>query len=80
MSRDYKQDAVEAKNRGNACLSAKDFDGAIDHYSQAIKLDPEDPVFYSNRSAAYLSKGFHESALKDAKECIKLKPSWSKGR
>ncbi len=33
MSRDLKQDALDAKNRGNACLGDKDFDGAIDNYS-----------------------------------------------
>ena len=64
-SRDRKADAEEAKARGNEALAGKEWDKAIDNYTIAIKL-VEDPVYYSNRSAAYLSKGFAESALKDA--------------
>mmetsp|Transcript_4902 Transcript_4902/g.12540 ORF Transcript_4902/g.12540 Transcript_4902/m.12540 type:complete len:580 (-) Transcript_4902:368-2107(-) len=77
-SRDKKADAEECKARGNAALQAKDFDKAIEWYNEAIKLH-EDHVYYSNRSAAYLSKGFAETALKDADKCIELKPDWSKG-
>lgn len=78
-SRDKVADALEAKDRGNQCLSAGDFDGAIDHYSTAIKLDSTNAVFFSNRSAAYLSKKFHDSALKDAEQAITLRPEWNKG-
>ncbi len=34
MSRNLKEDAQMAKDRGNACLSAKDYDGAIKEYTQ----------------------------------------------
>jgi stress-induced-phosphoprotein 1 len=46
--------------------------------TQAIELSPNH-VYYSNRSAAYLSKGDAESALTDAEACIKANPSWGKG-
>lgn len=46
---------------------------------QAIKHDPSDHVFFSNRSAAYLSKGDAMRALEDAEQCVKIAPSWSKG-
>jgi stress-induced-phosphoprotein 1 len=36
-------------------------------------------VYLSNRSAAYLSKGFADSALKDAAACIEANPTWPKG-
>lgn len=36
-------------------------------------------MFYSNRSAAYLSLNDHENALKDAEECINRKSDWAKG-
>ena len=42
--------------------------------TQAIKFDDSNAVFYSNRSAAYSSKEFYESALKDADKAIELRP------
>ena len=49
--------ASDYKAQGNKHLQAKEFDQAIESYSKAIELNPNDHVFYSNRSAAYLSKG-----------------------
>jgi stress-induced-phosphoprotein 1 len=46
---------------------------------QAIQHDPTDHVFFSNRSAAYLSKGDTSDALADAEACVKLNPKWGKG-
>lgn len=36
-------------------------------------------MFYSNRSAAYLSKGSAQDALKDALKCVQIAPKWGKG-
>jgi len=77
-SRDRIGEAEECKAQGNKALQVKDFDKAIEWYTQALKLH-KDHIYYSNRSAAYLSKGFGDSALKDAEECIQMKPEWSKG-
>lgn len=71
--------ALEWKTKGNAALSAGNNSEAIDCYSQAIELDNTQHVFYSNRSAAYLSNKETEKALEDAENCIKLKSDWSKG-
>lgn len=86
MSRNLHAEAEESKTKGNECLANKDFDTAIQWYTQALDFaknlpQPENNrhVYYSNRSAAYLSKGFADSALKDAELCIKEKPDWPKG-
>ncbi|KAF1787764.1 Tetratricopeptide repeat [Phytophthora cactorum] len=50
---------------GNAALSAGNPKEAVDCYTQAIALDPNDHVFYSNRSAAYLSLDDATHALED---------------
>lgn len=71
--------AASFKEIGNRHLQAKEFDEAIKAYTEAINLDPNDHVFFSNRSAAYLSKGDAASALVDAERCISLSPSWPKG-
>ncbi|ETL27101.1 hypothetical protein L916_19323 [Phytophthora nicotianae] len=72
------QTAAEWKAKGNAALSAGNPKEAVDCYSQAIALDPNDHVFYSNRSAAYLSLDDATHALEDAELCIKTKPDWPK--
>lgn len=71
--------ADEWKAKGNAALSAGNAQEAVECYSQAIALNPHDHVFFSNRSAAYLSLADAAKALEDAEACIKLKPSWGKG-
>lgn len=71
--------ASSFKDIGNQHLQAKQYDQAIEAYSEAIRIDPTDKVFYSNRSAAYLSKGDAENALKDGKKSVELDPSWPKG-
>jgi len=67
------------KDQGNKAFQAKDYDKAIDLFTQAIALDPKNHVLYSNRSAAKAGKRQYAAALEDAEQCIKVNPSWSKG-
>jgi stress-induced-phosphoprotein 1 len=71
--------AEEYKAKGNDALVAKKFSEAIKHYSDAINVDGTNHVYYSNRSAAYLSKNDATNALNDANACIGLKPDFAKG-
>ena len=71
--------AEELKNKGNTAFGAKDFDGAIKLYTEAIKLEPGNPVFYSNRSACYFSKKEFEKALEDALLCVEKDGKFIKG-
>jgi len=50
-----------------------------DKFTQAIALDPNNHILYSNRSAAYASKKDWEKALSDAIKTTELKPDWPKG-
>ncbi len=58
---------------------AKNFSEAIEHYTNAINLDGTNHVYYSNRSAAYLSKNDAVNALEDANACIGLNAEFAKG-
>merc|ERR1712137_1484376 len=71
--------AEEAKAKGNAAMGQRNFEEAIKHYSEAIALDPNNHVLYSNRSAAYASLGKYEEALQDGEKTIEVKPDWGKG-
>lgn len=72
--------ADEYKAQGNAAFVAKDYEKAIDLFSKAIEVsETPNHVFYSNRSACYASLKKFTEALSDAKECVQINPSWSKG-
>jgi stress-induced-phosphoprotein 1 len=71
--------AAEWKAKGNAALQAGNTQEAIDAYTKAIECDGTNHVFYSNRSAAYLSQGDGENALADANKCIEINGTWAKG-
>jgi stress-induced-phosphoprotein 1 len=42
-------------------------------------LNPNDHVYFSNRSGAYASLNQYEEALSDANKCVEIKPDWAKG-
>lgn len=67
------------KDKGNAALQAGKFDDAIKFYTEAIALDENNHVLYSNRSAAYAKAGKYRPALEDAEKTVQLKPDWGKG-
>ncbi|KAL4087080.1 hypothetical protein PRIC1_012980 [Phytophthora ramorum] len=68
------------KAEGNRLLAAKQPAEAVEMYTRALELDPENAVYLSNRSAAYLALGdARGKALKDAEKCIELRPDWWKG-
>jgi len=70
--------AAEAlKAKGNALMSQKLYDSAIEQYTDAIKLD-SNPVYYSNRAAAWGGLGEHGKAVEDAEKAIELDPKFSK--
>jgi stress-induced-phosphoprotein 1 len=65
--------------KGNAAFAFGDYAKAVEHFTDAIALDPSNHVLYSNRSAAYASQGQFQQALADAERTVELKPDWPKG-
>lgn len=57
----------------------QDYLKAAAAYTKAIRLDRENAVLYSNRSAAMLKLYKVSKALEDAIECVRLNPVWDKG-
>jgi protein-histidine N-methyltransferase len=53
------------KNQGNLAFHKKDYQKAINLYSEGIKSFPENPIFYLNRALVYLSMHFFQESLAD---------------
>lgn len=64
--------ADDLKNRGNKAFQAKDYDTAISLFTEAIELDPNNFVLFSNRSAAKAGKKQWAAALEDAEQVLVL--------
>ncbi|KAI3615513.1 hsc70 cochaperone [Moniliophthora roreri] len=73
-----KAKAEEFKAKGNSLMSSKKYDEAIAAYGEAITLDSTNPIYYSNRAAAYSSKGDHLSAIGDAELALASDPNFVK--
>ncbi|KAI4835684.1 Hsp70/Hsp90 organizing protein [Plasmodium brasilianum] len=74
-----KEEAQRLKELGNKCFQEGKFEESINHFTSAIKNDPEDHVLYSNLSGAFSSLGRFYEALENANKCIRLKKDWPKG-
>lgn len=66
------------KAKGNDLFKAGDFPGAIKEFDEAIKRDPSNKAYYSNRSFAYIKLMEPTYALKDAEKAIELDPTFVK--
>ncbi|KAK8938021.1 hypothetical protein KSP40_PGU004253 [Platanthera guangdongensis] len=78
VTTEAKEKALEAKSRGDDAYRRKAYLEAVDAYTQAIDLNPNEPTLLSNRSLCWIRLGQAVQALADAKSCRSLKPSWPK--
>jgi tetratricopeptide (TPR) repeat protein len=62
--------------RGNARLGNRDFDRAIEDYSEAIRLDPNFAVAFNNRGVGYQRKNQYDRAIENYDEAIRLNPQY----
>ncbi|KAJ6036203.1 Small glutamine-rich tetratricopeptide repeat-containing protein 2 [Penicillium herquei] len=66
------------KSEGNALMSRKDYAGAVEQYSKALEIAPGNPIYLSNRAAAYSASSQHEKAAEDAELAVAVDPKYSK--
>lgn len=75
-------EAEKLKSAGNAAMQQKDYKTAIEKYTAAIALSPTNPIYLSNRAAAYSASGDHAAAVKDAEIAVvadrKYTKAWSR--
>ncbi|KAJ0029544.1 hypothetical protein NQD34_004541 [Periophthalmus magnuspinnatus] len=60
------------KDKGDKCFSTGDYQGAVNAYSLAIRLNRKVPALFSNRAACHLKlKNLHK-AIEDSSEALEL--------
>ncbi|KAK0057205.1 tetratricopeptide repeat protein 28, partial [Biomphalaria pfeifferi] len=59
-------------------VKAGNFRRAVQLYTEAIELDPENHILYTNRSAAHLKNGQIVKSLEDARKARTICPKWGK--
>lgn len=73
--------AEERKQAGNVAIQKKDFELAVQLYSEALQYSADGPnshIYYANRSAAYSHLLDYKNALSDAQSSIRLSPNYAK--
>ncbi|KAH1153999.1 hypothetical protein GYH30_049579 [Glycine max] len=71
--------AEEFKLLANEVFNARKYSQAIDLYTQAIELNSQNAVYFSNRAFAHLRLEEYGSAIQDATKAIEIDPKYSKG-
>lgn len=69
------QEAERLNELGNSLMKQRNFQSALDNYSLAIDIAPAGPnshIYYSNRSAAFLSLNMNEHSILDCERSIAL--------
>lgn len=66
------------KNQGNDFMKQDKYKEAFDCYTQAIEIDDNTAIYYSNRAAASSKLGDHQAALRDCQEAVEIDPTYSK--
>lgn len=71
-------DAEKLKSAGNAAMQQKDYKTAIAKYTEAISMSPANPIYLSNRAAAYSASSDHTAAAADAEIAVAADPKYTK--
>ena len=80
-STDPQREAEKFKVKGNQCMAQREYQVALDAYSQAIHLSPsgsQSHVYYSNRAAALCYLERYAEAASDSEQSLTLNPTYGK--
>ncbi|KAM4629508.1 small glutamine-rich tetratricopeptide repeat-containing protein alpha [Polymixia lowei] len=71
-------EAEQLKTDGNDQMKVENFAAAVEFYSKAIAINPQNAVYYCNRAAAYSKLGNYAGAVQDCELAIGIDPNYSK--
>eukprot|EP01104_Vermistella_antarctica_P014723 TRINITY_DN4688_c0_g5_i1.p1 TRINITY_DN4688_c0_g5~~TRINITY_DN4688_c0_g5_i1.p1 ORF type:complete len:549 (-),score=187.91 TRINITY_DN4688_c0_g5_i1:401-2017(-) len=73
-----KKKAEAHKAEGNKFLSLGDNEKAVEKYTEAVKLNPKNAIYYANRAAAQTHLKHYDEAKADCRMAIKVDPTYHK--
>ena len=73
-----KEEADQLREKGNDAFKKSKRKEALDLYTRAIDLRPDDHRLFFNRALCHLKLGEPRNALEDCQKCLYLKPDYSK--
>jgi DnaJ family protein C protein 7 len=71
--------AESEKVLGNECFKSENYLDAVRHYSNAVNIEPENPLYYTNRALSYQKLNMYENAIEDASCAVTLDVNFLKG-
>lgn len=78
------QKLVRTKEEGNAAFKARDYQRAVELYTQGLEIDPNNKDMNSkllqNRAQAHLTLKNYDQAIADCTEALRLDPSYTKAK
>nr|XP_061790601.1 small glutamine-rich tetratricopeptide repeat-containing protein alpha-like isoform X2 [Nerophis lumbriciformis] len=75
---DERAEAERLKNDGNDQMKVENYAAAVEFYSKAIAVNPQNAVYYCNRAAALSKLGNYAGAVQDCEQAIGIDPNYSK--
>ena len=73
-----KKEADQLREKGNDAFKNRKLKEALDLYTRAIDLWPDDHYLFCNRALCHLKLKEPRNALEDCQKCLYLKPDYSK--
>ncbi len=70
-------DAADWTYRGTIAMQQKRYQEALENYSNALKLAPENEYYWRNRASLYLTAGRYDLAFADYSKAIEVRPDRS---
>lgn len=72
------RDAIEAFDQGIDHLQSREFEHAVEAFTEAIELDSQLAIAYNDRGAVYALIGDTDKGIADCNEAIRLAPEEAK--
>ena len=67
-------DEAALNNRGSTWFAKREYDRAIEDYSDSLAINPDNGQIYHNRSLILLEQGKYDLSIKDSSEAIRINP------